>query len=161
MRVAEAVLTHLRLDIRMDSEPLIRAMALCYLADWKAALELERQITTAKWVKVSWGPYAPEIVEAMVSLHNNRLHSSHVGAHYSIYSVLESREIEILDNIRDKYLARGIGEILNLVKSTFPILYNSSEGGLDLVALANTYKADFAGDISRHKGREKAVVSID
>lgn len=160
MRVVEAVLSRFRLDIRMDSEPLIRAMALCYLADWKAALDLGRQITTSKWVKVSWGPYAPEIVEAMIILHSNKINVANHDAYHFKNHTLDAQEAEIIDRIRDKYLKKDINEVLKLVKSTYPILYNNSDSGLDLVALASVYKEDFAGDIIKHQTREKDTVSL-
>lgn len=160
MSAVEAILIRLRLDIRLDSEALLRTMALCYLADWKAALDLDRQITPLKWVKVSWGPYAPEIVEAIVKIYNFRLHDPQYGTHEDNQSVLGAQESNIIDNIREKYVGSHIDYVIKLVKSTYPMLYNDSEESTDLVGLARVYKEDFAGDIKRHRTQTKATVSV-
>lgn len=158
MDATESVLRQLEVETRVDPDPMLRAMLLCYLIDWKASLDLGRQIMPLDWTRTNWGPFSKDLI-------NTVIHLNHIGSSESIrlnpVSSLQTAEVGIVNHIKTRYRDSSIESILQLAKSTYPMLYGVSGEAVDLPSLARLYKEDFAVDIRKSKERVKAQAPLD
>lgn len=157
MDVTEAVLRHLDIEARIAPEPMLRAMLLCYLIDWKGALETGRQILPLEWVRSGSGPFAKGVVNSFLRL---RLDQRDELQPTSPPRLLGDVEAAIIEHTRNRYRGAKIESLLQLANSTYPMLYGESERVVDLATLAELYKQDFAVDIQKSKERETVSASF-
>ncbi len=127
-----------------------RLVKMLYLADWKNSIENGRQLTDTKWIFNQYGPYVNDIIDYLKSDKRfeiiNEINS--YGAPKQLISLkndflinLNPEEIKILDFVINATLPLNYSEFIDLVYSTYPIKVSSRMSELNLVALAQDYKA--------------------
>lgn len=133
-----------------------RLTKMVYLADWKSAIDLKKQMTDIKWIFTHYGPYVEDVidlarkdpdfkVETIPNLSGNFSNFKElVKVKKNIdYSSLDKKEMEILDKVIEVTKKRDWIAFTQFVYSTYPILTQDRYSELDLVALAKKYKEDF------------------
>jgi hypothetical protein len=129
-----------------------RLTKLVYLADWFSSLLDGRQITDIDWVFNHYGPYVDDVanlanIDSDFSVTSERTRDG--GDKYVIsYSGddvsdnLTKREKAILDAIIKKTQPLYFNDFISYVYSTYPVSSSERYSYLDLVYLANKYKAE-------------------
>jgi len=128
-----------------------RLTKMVYLADWKSALRKNNQMSNINWIYNHYGPYVDDIVEVaqkenIFSL--NSITNSQGGNKDVIYlkndayrPKISNAEKETLDHIisitKDMYW----NKFIKLVYSTYPMLKSEKYDQLNLIVLAEKYKA--------------------
>jgi hypothetical protein len=127
---------------------LLKLTTLLYLADWRGALTLGKQITDIAWIQ----PFVakmPEVAKYLVSNHSDFsiAHSDHpenppevffVGDPLSSYLPQEAREtVEFVLRSASQKLWP---ELFRLAYSTYPMLSQPTHSTLNLIELAARYK---------------------
>jgi hypothetical protein len=115
-------------------------MLLVYLADWKGAIDLGKQISDADWVRSSWGPYSRKVVSAWARLNQ---HPQHAAAPETAEDQLDSNEVAIVHEMDERWREKPLPELLKITNSTFPLLAVEPDHPLDLPGLAERYKREF------------------
>jgi len=128
-----------------------RLTKLVYLADWFSALLDNRQMCNIKWIFNHYGPYVEDVSnlanmddDFSITPQKTMYGSDKYVISYSGKEVgeeLSNREKAILDTIIDKTKSMYFNDFIDYVYSTYPISSNERYATLDLVALANKYKA--------------------
>lgn len=129
-----------------------RLTKLVYLADWFSALLDKRQMCNIKWMFNHYGPYVEDVAnlasmddDFAIIPQKTMYGSDKYVISYSGKEVgeeLSNREKAILDTIIDKTTPMYFNDFIDYVYSTYPISSNERYATLDLVALANKYKAE-------------------
>lgn len=127
-----------------------RLMRVVYLSDWRAALELGRQITNLTWTFDTFGPYSPElnhIVKTDPAFVIDET-TTRFGEPKDVVEVAEDADFlepspedkRLLDSVLSATKNRDFAELAKLVYSTFPILTGHRGSRFDLVSLALEYR---------------------
>jgi hypothetical protein len=128
-----------------------RITYMAYLADWRCALTTHKQLTEVQW---EFGRLGPDSVDVLRTLREdgrfvivpNRDMSPEspdaveLGVDASA-PVLDTEDMAVLDFVIDRVSTKDWTTLTRLVYSTFPILTKGRFSKLDLVQLANLYKA--------------------
>lgn len=128
-----------------------RLTKMVYLADWLASINFRRQLTNISWVFNHFGPYVEDVVELARSDldFDVCVDKTYHGSIKEVIAfngdpgtvVLSEEERSVLEYVvkatKDKYW----DEFIRLVYSTYPILTEPRFSTLDLVALAEEYRA--------------------
>jgi hypothetical protein len=135
-----------------QSLPLNTLTKILYLADWRAALTLGRQITRARWFVNESGPYTPDVVSV---LSDRSLCITKVGSLFGRKSLrvsireqvgwrsLTVDEKQVLDFVLATVSSKHWTEFTRLVDSTYPIFATQADKSpLDLLELAQRYKQE-------------------
>jgi hypothetical protein len=147
MTSAIQVLRLLKVDAQIAPEPLVRAMMLVYLVDWKAALDLSRVLTDARWRRANWGPYSAEVLHAIPGIRYTK-HDEPIDGYRG---GIDLAGLNVVADVRAKYGTASSEEIAKLVFSTYQMIYSSPEDYIDLPAMAEIYRRDF------QKARDRAI----
>lgn len=119
-----------------DVERLLRAILLTYLLDWKAAIELGRQITDVDWERRNGNPWSSDLI--------GRAGFTALGIEGAKHPA-SAEEQTIIDEVRTRWIHRPLGDLIKISRSTYPFMVDDSpDGALDLPSLAGRYKADFS-----------------
>lgn len=147
-----------------------RLTKMVYLADWKAAIDLGRQLTSIHWYYNEYGPYVSDVMHAAAAhpsdfrIDNSRNLRGNPKRIVSAVSPYEPRLPEddrrILDHVIRTTRDLSWSEFIRLVYSTYPILAKTKHSDLDLLELAARYKQEreairAAG--ARHESSRRAV----
>ena len=108
-----------------------RLTKMVYLADWKSAIENDKQLTDIKWVYNHYGPYVNDIAEI-----------AHKDSAFKVTRTrdLNNREKAVLDHIINTTKTLYWNNFIELVYSTYPIQTVKQFDDLDLPRLAKEYK---------------------
>jgi uncharacterized phage-associated protein len=137
-----------------------RLTKIIYLADWKYALEYEKELTGIKWVFNHYGPYVFDVFRCAQKSNSISIESG-LNFYNSPKIIIKAKEnaqkpkldssvTEILDSMIDKVQKRTWAQFIQLVYSTYPILTQPRYSALDLVALAREYKEKFPQAVGNH-----------
>ena len=127
-----------------------RITKMVYLADWKSALDNEKQISSIGWHFNHFGPYVDDVVEEarrsrkldVIQTNNiyGNLKELVAASAGSSSAQISQEEEDVLDHVikttKDKYWSGFI----KLVYSTYPILVTPKYNSLNLEDLAKKYK---------------------
>jgi hypothetical protein len=128
-----------------------RLNKILFLADWKAALELGRKITDIDWIYNHHGPYVTEIigtvhssefleVETTANMYGNRKEVVKIQSAKNI-AHLRGDDVRILSEVIAFASKLTFKSLIDFVYSTYPIVTQPKNSVLNLVELANKYKA--------------------
>lgn len=128
-----------------------RLTKLVYLADWFSALSDNRQMSEIKWLFNHYGPYVDDITLCAQSSNQFNITTEqtlHGSAKYLIQfvgtldnNVLSGRDKQILDLVIDRTKHMYFNDFIEYVYSTYPVQSKDRYSYLDLIFLANEYKA--------------------
>jgi hypothetical protein len=121
-----------------------------YLADWKSAIDLGRQMTEVKWQIDQHGPYVDDILELAKSDPDFEIETSEnvFGSPKTLislknrkvdFSLLESEKL-ILNHVIQTTARKNFEEFIKLVYSTYPAITQEKYKKIDLESLAKEYK---------------------
>jgi len=127
-----------------------RLTKMVYLCDWRASIQLGRQITDIEWKFNHYGPYVDDIyatalsdtdfeIEYTQNFFGNGKEIIHVNKNAS-FSSLNTKDKEIADYVIEKTAPMYWEMFIKLVYSTYPILSQERYTKLDLPLLAEEYK---------------------
>lgn len=130
-----------------------RLTKLIYLADWKAAQRLGRQITATPWYFHNYGPYVPELMDMLLedaaieeaggenllgkARSFLRLHPEYDPA---AVAALDENERKILSEVLDETSGMNWTQFIKKIYATYPVEQSSRYSDLDLVAFAREEK---------------------
>jgi hypothetical protein len=129
-----------------------RLTKLVYLADWKSALEQDKQMTNIRWVFDQFGPFVYDVKDAAVAdpafVVEDTINM--YGAPKTLIRLVEDRgypslsdeDQEILDWVIEKSSKMTWNDFIRLIYSTYPIMSQDRRTELDLVALAREYRSE-------------------
>lgn len=128
-----------------------RLVKMLYLADWKSALDRERQLTGIDWFFNHYGPYVDDVMELIKSDSRNfrvELRQGSYGGMREVISLTSRHEApevsgparRILDFIIRTASHLAWDDFIQLVYSTYPIQTSTRYSYLDLVGLAREYR---------------------
>lgn len=131
-----------------------RLVKLFYLLDWRSALEQGETITQFKWYYNHFGPYLPELINALTNNENDILISAEKNSfgNPSDYVTinpdiklndnfnLEKKEIELVEIVINATKDLNFDQFIKFVYSTYPVRTSQKYSELDLVKLADHYK---------------------
>jgi hypothetical protein len=127
-----------------------RLTKIIYLADWKAALDRQNQLTDISWQFNHFGPYVDDViktardypefdVEQRINAYGNLKELIRLTMGRG-YPSLTQGDKYILDFVMALTRPKNWDEFLNLVYSTYPIASQPRYSTLDLPALATEYR---------------------
>lgn len=108
-----------------------RMLKLVFLADWRAALKLGRQVTETTWVVGRRGPHSDDILNVIRSTLPE-----------SCINILIEEEKALLDFVVKSTSKKSWSELTKLVYSTYPLITKNRFEKLDLVSLAKNYMSE-------------------
>jgi hypothetical protein len=129
-----------------------RVTKMVYLADWKAAIEAQRQITPIRWKFDHYGPWVDDVVQVARSDGRFKIRRGFtffgnekdvIGLAPEAGSVnpdLTEDEEKILNFVIQATERLTWNEFIKLVYSTYPIMSEPRYTSLDLVTLAGDYQ---------------------
>ncbi|EGQ8122384.1 SocA family protein [Vibrio cholerae] len=129
-----------------------RLTKMLYLTDWKAALELDTQLTNTVWHFHHYGPYVDDFVKMAKQDSDIKVTSTTTvfGGSKQLFELsgegtqpitLEPQLKEIVDFVINATKDKNYEEFIKLVYSTYPVLSSNKYSDLDLVQKAREYKA--------------------
>jgi hypothetical protein len=129
-----------------------RLTKILYLADWKSAIEESRQLTDAQWHFNHYGPYVDNFVNIAKNDDDIKVERTRTifGGHKQQIELssdfngdidIDESEKKFLDFVILSTKEKNYEDFIKLVYSTYPVVSNSKYTDLDLVKLANEYKA--------------------
>lgn len=127
-----------------------RLTKMVYLADWKSAIDLGKQISNIQWVYNHYGPYVDDVatiaqsdaifdIEATTNMFGGNKEIVRLSSN-NYEPCLTNAEKIILDHIISITSTKYWNTFMELIYSTYPILKSDRYSNLDLVALAKEYK---------------------
>lgn len=131
-----------------------RLTKMIYLADWKFALDYNRQMTSISWIFNHYGPYVDDI--ANVARYDERFTISPSVNYYgsikevisinqsSHFSNISTEEANTLNLVIQETANLNWDQFINLIYSTYPIASGGRYEQLDLVSSAHNYLTTFA-----------------
>jgi hypothetical protein len=120
-----------------------------YLADWQAALKLDRQLTNINWDIRFSGPFAPEIESVLTGdadfqMQGDKNYINKVQQialpNEDIPVELTPFELRVLDKVLRDTVRLNWNDFLNYVYDTYPVKIQRRTTTIDLVAVAKEYK---------------------
>ncbi len=151
MNTLKNIIKYLYLNYPYKSElSKARMVKMVYLADWKCAIQYQRQLTDIKWYFNHYGPYVSDIIDA-IRCDNDFTISTQLnvyGEPKELIRINEKCEIPILsdeakyilDFVIQKTSSLSWEQFIRLVYSTYPIVTQPRYSTLNLVQLASLYK---------------------
>lgn len=129
-----------------------RLTKMLYLTDWKAALELDSQLTNTVWHFHHYGPYVDDFVKmakedsgikvtSTTTMFGGRKQLFELSGENTAPITLEPELKEIVDFVINATKDKNYEEFIKLVYSTYPVLSSNRYSDLDLVQKAREYKA--------------------
>ncbi|HHQ4675900.1 SocA family protein [Aeromonas veronii] len=129
-----------------------RLTKMLYLTDWKAALELDMQLTNTVWHFHHYGPYVDDFVKMAKQDSDIKVTCTTTvfGGNKQLFKLsgestqpitLEPQLKEIVDFVINATKDKNYEEFIKLVYSTYPVLSSNKYTDLDLVQKAREYKA--------------------
>ncbi|ENV3677539.1 Panacea domain-containing protein [Vibrio parahaemolyticus] len=129
-----------------------RLTKMLYLTDWKAALELDSQLTNTVWHFHHYGPYVDDFVKMAKKDSDIKVTNTTTmfGGSKQLFElsgestepiILEPQLKEIVDFVINATKDKNYEEFIKLVYSTYPVLSSNKYSDLDLVQKAREYKA--------------------
>jgi hypothetical protein len=136
-----------------------RLTKMVYLADWRAALDLARQITPIRWTFNHYGPYVDDVLDvaravpgfdvlASETMYGTPKEIIRVDAAVApaLYAALTAEDRHVCDQVVAATSSKYWQDFIRLVYSTHPIATQPRYTDLDLVALAREYRSQRAFD---------------
>lgn len=127
-----------------------RLTKIVYLADWKSAIERDRQITNITWQFNHFGPYVDDVIltartDPRFVIIQTRNYYGEPKEVVRVQDGVEEpnfdiEEKAILDFIIEKAARKTWSDFISLVYSTYPIITQVRFSELDLVGLAREYR---------------------
>jgi uncharacterized protein YwgA len=128
-----------------------RLTKMVYLADWKAALDLGRQITPIRWIFNYYGPYVEDVIDSVrddsgfaiirtTNQYGTRKELVDINEGSLEWPSLDLENQAILDIVINETRPLFWNDFIKLVYSTYPVATQNRMSELDLVALAEEYK---------------------
>ena len=129
-----------------------RLTKMIYLADWRSAILRDRQITNIDWEYNYYGPYVDDVIDAAKSDSDfliERMLNAYgepkevIGLFSDVdYESLTEEDKKILDFVIKVTAPKFWDEFIKLVYSTYPIVTQPRFSKLNLVKLAQKYRAE-------------------
>lgn len=128
-----------------------RVTKMLYLADWRACLTMDRQLSPVHWYFNNYGPYVAD-VRTEVLAHPDLFHvedtSNWFGSSKTIFAIrdreyepqLQDADMAVLDHVISKTEGLTWDGFIRLVYSTYPILQSERYSTLELTTLAREYR---------------------
>lgn len=128
-----------------------RVTKMVYLADWKAALDHDSQLTPIKWRFHHFGPYVEDVhqmalddpafkVRSETNMYGKRKERIELVDPRATNFTLSDWEKRILDHVISNTKALNWDGFIKLVYSTYPILSGERGAELNLMASAHAYR---------------------
>lgn len=127
-----------------------RVTKMVYLADWRSAIERDKQLTGITWRFDHYGPFVYDVLDVAREDPAFKVTSTQnmFGSQKELLSVaddvdypsLDENEIEVLDFVLNSTAAMNWSEFIKLVYSTYPIVTQERYSKLDLIKLAREYE---------------------
>ena len=128
-----------------------RINKLIYLIDWKSALDYSEQISDIDWIFNHYGPYV-DTVETQLLLDERFKINKTVNFYGSEKNIItlktdkgfqepNEKQKKIIDLVINLTSKMNWSKFINTVYSTYPIKHSERGEHLNLVELANKYKA--------------------
>lgn len=127
-----------------------RITKMVYLADWKSAIDRDKQISNINWIYNHYGPYVEDIAKVAQadSIFDVQSTTNMHGGNKEIVCLksnkcepaLTNAERGILDYIISITSKLYWNPFIELVYSTYPILKSDKYASLNLIELAREYK---------------------
>ncbi|HFQ5226014.1 TPA: Panacea domain-containing protein [Vibrio vulnificus] len=128
-----------------------RLTKMLYLADWKSALQFDRQFTDKVWHFNHYGPYIDDFVKMAYSDDDIEVTNTtnYYGGQKQLFTLRKSfdQPIELtpelketLDFVISVTKDKNYEDFIKLVYSTYPVISSSKYSNLDLVQKAREYK---------------------
>jgi hypothetical protein len=131
-----------------------RLTKMIYLADWKSAIDRATQISDVEWAFSHFGPYVPLVIEqlrddedfAVVSSSTIYGNPKEVVSYHGpgFFPTLSVEDRRILDFVIESVAPKSWDGFVRLVYSTYPVMSRPRYSRLDLVGLADEYRAQEA-----------------
>ncbi len=131
-----------------------RLTKMVYLADWKSALDREHQITHLDWIFNHYGPWVPDVVDAIRDDRNFKIEKKrnvYGGPKEQIRLIrpislpnMPASTQAILQHVVNQTVDLNWSEFIRLVYSTYPVLSQPRYVDLDLPSLAKEYRQEMA-----------------
>lgn len=145
-RIAQYLLEHLN-EKTISTTKMTK---LLYLVDWKGAIELGKQISSARWEYQKYGPYSEGLLQSLFDYpgigHNVRfvLNTNDPYVQFkhkrgSSSGITRKEVTDVIDHTIRYANMNDYTDLLKLVYSTFPIFTGNLGDELDLVDLAKEY----------------------
>jgi hypothetical protein len=126
-----------------------RLTKMVYLADWRAALKLGRQLTEIDWKFNNYGPYVHDVSDLaeddptfekkyMLNFYGQPKELITLRTDY--HPAIPNEEKEVLDHVISKTSPKMWDGFIQLVYSTYPIRTQPRYSALNLVKLAEDYR---------------------
>jgi hypothetical protein len=130
-----------------------RFVKLIYLVDWKASIELERQITPVEWHYNNYGPYVSDVIEVINASNwfviqedqtaagnfKEIVHSEQNRMDEELEAFLDQNERSVIQQVIANTQDLSFNDFVHLVYSTYPIIKMNRGDALDLPAFAKEY----------------------
>ena len=126
-----------------------RLTKMVYLADWRNALQHEKQLTDIKWIFNHYGPYVDDVINAVnedkhLSVENRQ---NMFGGDKGIIKLdadyeprLTEDEAKILDSVIESTKNKYWNDFIQFVYSTYPVRASDRYDSFDLPKLAKEYR---------------------
>lgn len=130
---------------KRQSLTLERIVKVIYLADWKASLMLNKQITDSKWKIVLSEPCLKDnSIDSIIDLIEiKKLVFENLAA--DLMGAIKPKQKKLIDFVIRTTCKKTDKELTLLVNSTFPAVTQDSTDDVDLPFLANRYTTLFPG----------------
>lgn len=128
-----------------------RLTKILYLADWKSAIDNNKQITDASWNFHHYGPYVDDfmkiarndkdiLIKDTCTMFGGKKHQIELSNSFDEDVNIPEFQKSIIDFVIDKTKNKNYDEFIKLVYSTYPVISSNKYEKLDLVELARQYK---------------------
>jgi hypothetical protein len=127
-----------------------RLTKMVYLADWRAAIEQGRQLTSLRWTFNHYGPYLDDVVQEARASKDLDVETTRnmYGGLKELVAVrdetpeppMSDSDRAILDHVIEETAPLYWNDFMKLVYSTYPIVTQERYTTLDLVELAKEYQ---------------------
>lgn len=129
-----------------------RLTKMLYLADWKSAIEESKQLTDAEWHFNHYGPYVDNFIKiakddddikvvSTLTMFGGHKQQIELSGDFKDDIVVDESEKRILDFVIQSTKSKNYEDFIKLVYSTYPVVSSSRYSDLDLVKMAEEYRA--------------------
>jgi hypothetical protein len=128
-----------------------RLTKILYLVDWKNVLEMDAQLTDAKWYFNHYGPYVDDFIEmaeedddieitSESTMFGGKKKLVKLSKKFNKNLTIDPKEKTLIDFVIDATKLKNYEDFIKLVYSTYPVLTSSKYSQLDLLSSAHRYK---------------------
>lgn len=128
-----------------------RLTKMLYLADWRSALESDKQLTDTVWHFNHYGPYVDDFVEVakrdedidvtcMKTVYGGNKQLFSLSSKFSGNISLSPEFKNVIDFVINATKEKNYEDFIKLVYSTYPVISSNKYNNLNLVDKAREYK---------------------